>query len=445
MKIITTTYEAKQVKTTTGYCDFRDEDISVEGEVINLYPDVTFQEIIGFGGAFTESFGYTMSQLSHDVQEEIMEAYFGENGLGYTMCRLHLDSCDFSLSNYSAVTDPDDTELKTFSLERDQKYILPYIKRAQELSAQKIHYMMSPWSPPAFMKSNGMKNCGGRLLPQYYDLWGRYMAKYVAEYRKMGIDIIQLTVQNEANATQTWDSCVYTAEEERDFVKDCLGPAMEAAGAGDTDILVWDHNKERVYERAKAVFSDAKADCYAKGIAFHWYSGDHFEAVRLVAKCYPDKKLVLSEGAFEYIAEEGIDQLNHAQIYAHQMIGNFNAGMHATIDWNLALNEQGGPNHVGNWAVAPVMCDTQNNSYEKQLSYTYIGHFSRYIKPGAKRIGYSSYLDKLEVTAFQNTDGQLAAVILNRTEEELPFHIRVEGKLYEDLKAPGCSIITLLL
>lgn len=445
LKKITTTYRDRIVKTETDFYEAGPEDISVEGEVINLYPEVSFQEIMGFGGAFTEAFGYTMSCLGEEKQREILEAYFGEEGLGYTVCRLHLDSCDFALSNYSAVTDPQDRELKTFSLDRDGQYILPYLKKAQEMSPRHIQYLMSPWSPPAFMKSNGQKNGGGKLLPEYRTLWGKYMAKYVAAYREMGFDVTMLSVQNEANATQTWDSCVYTGEEEMQFVRDCLGPALREEGAQDVRILVWDHNKERVFERAGTVFEDEAADGYAGGVAFHWYSGDHFEAVDLVARKWPDKKLVLSEGAFEYIPEEGIDQLDHAQTYAHQMIGNFNAGMHATIDWNLALNEQGGPNHVGNWAIAPIMCDTKENSFEKQLSYTYIEHFSRYIRPGARRIGFSRYTQELEVCAFQNPDRSVAAVILNRTNEEIPFHIRISGMLYENLVSPGSSIMTVLL
>lgn len=445
MKIITTTYEGRQKETTEQSVICREDDVTVEGEVINLYPEVTFQEVLGFGGAFTESFGYTMSKLKKEVQDNIIEEYFGRDGLGYSMCRLHLDSCDFSLSNYSAVTDAQDTELKSFSLERDFQYILPFVQMAQNVSRSKIQYMMSPWSPPAYMKSNGQKNLGGKLLPEYYSLWGKYMAKYVAAYRKLGIFVSQLTVQNEANATQRWDSCVYNGEEEMRFVRDYLGPAMEEAGVGDTDILIWDHNKERVFERAQEVFSDETANRYAKGAAFHWYSGDHFEAVGLIAKCYPDKKLVLSEGAFEYLQEEGIDQLDHAQTYAHQMIGNFNAGMHASIDWNLALDQNGGPNHVGNWAVAPIMCDTDRGTYEKQLSYFYIGHFSRYIRQGAKRIGFSRYLDKLEVSAFQNTNGEIVSVLLNRTKEEIPFHVRMGGKLYEDLHSPASSITTVIM
>lgn len=445
MKAITTTYKDKLVKTLETRLEFIPDRDDIENRVVNLYPQVHFQEIMGFGGALTEAAGYVLSKLSKEKQNEILESYFGKDGIGYTVCRLHLDSCDFALGNYSAVTDPLDKELKTFSLKRDEQYILPLIEKVKDISASKLQYLMSPWSPPEYMKTNKAKNNGGKLLPEYYPLWAKYMAKYVKAYRDMGINISMLSVQNEANATQKWDSCVYTGHEEMTFVRDHLGPAMEAAGVADTEILVWDHNKERVFERASEVFSDPAANKYAGGIAFHWYSGDHFEAVELVAKCFPDKKLIFSEGAFELIPSEGINQLSDAQMYAHQIIGNFNAGMHATIDWNIALDKNGGPNHVNNLAIAPVMCDTENDTYETQLSHTYLGHFSRYIKPGAKRIGYSSFTGELQITAFQNPGGDIVVVVLNETQKDISYRLRIQGKLIPKLVAQGESITTLLI
>ena len=214
MRIITTTYENNAAKATERRIAFTPDDISLENEVINLYPQARFQEILGFGGAFTEAAGYTLAAMDEGVRDQIMDAYFGDGGLNYTMCRLHLDSCDFALGNYSAVGDPADANLETFSLERDHKYILPCVTMAIAKSKRHIRFMMSPWSPPAFMKSNRQKNLGGKLLPQYFSLWAKYMAKYVRAYRDMGIDVMQLTVQNEPNASKTWDSCVYTGSEE---------------------------------------------------------------------------------------------------------------------------------------------------------------------------------------------------------------------------------------
>ncbi|TVY05678.1 glycoside hydrolase family 30 protein [Paenibacillus cremeus] len=445
MKMITTTYDGKVKKTTERDVQWIQDDISVENRVVNIYPQVEFQEIIGFGGAFTEASGYVLSKMSEKSRHEIIESYFGSSGIGYTTCRLHLDSCDFALGNYSAITDPNDFELKTFSLARDEEYILPLVRMAQQNGKEELQFLLSPWSPPAFMKTNKQKNGGGKLLPEYRTMWGQYMAKYVKAYWDMGINITMLSVQNEANATQKWDSCVYSGQEEMEFVRDYLGPAMEEAGAHDVQILVWDHNKERVFERMSEALADKEADKYVGGVAFHWYSGDHFEAVALVSRCFPGKKLIFSEGAFEYIPSEGIDQLDHAQAYAHQMIGNFNAGMHAAMDWNLALDKDGGPNHVNNLAIAPIMCDVQNDMYEVQLSHTYLGHFSKYIRPGAKRIGHSTYRGDLEVTAFKNPDGSIAAVVLNRTKNDIRYRLRFCGKLADELIANKESITTLLI
>ncbi|MDR1766174.1 MAG: glucosylceramidase [Lachnospiraceae bacterium] len=445
MKIVTTTYDYGAPHTEVRDLHPFPDDDRVENRVINLYPDERYQTLLGFGGAFTEAAGYTFSLMGEGKRREILSGYFGPDGLGYTLCRLHLDSCDFCLGNYSAVTDETDAGLSTFSLSRDEQYIFPLLRWAQESGACDLQFLMSPWSPPAFMKTNGMKNCGGKLLPQYRQLWADYMARYVRAYRDRGVDVAMLSVQNEPNAAQPWDSCIYTPQEEMAFVRDHLGPAMEAYGLSDVKVLIWDHNKERAYERARAVFDDPVAERYARGVAVHWYSGDHFDALSLIARRYPHKLIIHSEGAFELIPGEGIDQLAQAQAYAHHYIGNLHAGAHGLIDWNLALQANGGPNHVNNLAVAPIMCDTVHDTYERQLSHTYIGHFSRYIRPGAVRIGTSVFTDRLEVTAFQNTDGSLAVVVLNRWKEDIPFRLRYLGRLIPKLAAHRESISTLLL
>ena len=371
------------------------------------------------------------------------EDYFGEGGLNYTYCRTHLDSCDFSLGNYSAVEDENDIELSTFNLDRDKQYIIPMIRRAKATSSRPIKLMLSPWSPPAYMKTNGMKNNGGQLKPEFRSLWAKYISRYILEYQKLGIKITSITVQNEPKAVQKWDSCLYSAEEEGSFVSDFLAPRLEKDSLSDIEIIIWDHNKERAYERAASTLAVGECENKVAGIGFHWYSGDHFEVLDIIGKVYPDKKLILTEGCVEYSKFERDNHLKNAQIYAHDIIGNLNAGMHAFIDWNLVLDEKGGPNHVGNFCDAPIMCDTIHNTYEKRLSHTYIGHFSKYILPEAIRIGCSRYSDKLEVTAFKNSNGSHVVVVLNRTQEQLGYTLRLDNKIC-GLQAKPSSITTLV-
>jgi len=439
LELVSTVYAKGSAKKVAKHLKFK-ADPGVENKVVNLYPDIRYQEIMGFGGAITEASGYAFSKMSADKQQEILDAYFGPEGNCYTMARAALDSCDFSLGNYSAVTDKNDNSLSTFTLSRDHQYILPLLGRAQKNAGTELVLMLSPWSPPAFMKSNGQKNGGGSLLPEYYALWAEYICLYIQEYKSLGYNITMITVQNEPKAVQKWDSCIYTAQEEKVFLSDYLHPALKKHGLSTVGIYIWDHNKERVYDRAKEII-DAKTDAMVAGVAFHWYSGEHFEAVQLVAQQYPDKKLIFSEGCVEYSRFGAGSQLQHARMYAHDIIGNLKAGMHGYLDWNILLDEKGGPNHVGNFCDAPIMCDPQTGEIEKKLSFEYIGHFSRYIKTGARRIASTAYTEMIDTVSFINPDGKLVSIFLNKTNKALPVVIRLNGQVAE-FKLPANAIAT---
>lgn len=395
--------------------------------VVNIYPECTYQTVKGFGGAFTEAAGYTLSKLPENVQEEIMNAYFGEDGLQYNLGRTHINSCDFALGNYAYVEDENDTEFKTFDISRDHQYIIPMIKKASELSKGELVLMSTPWSPPAFMKTNGEMNHGGKLKEEYAESWAKYIARYIKEYAAIGIKVSMISVQNEPMAVQTWDSCIFEVEEEMRFVRDYLGPVLEREGLGDVKILIWDHNKEIMFERTKGVLDDEVAAKYTAGVAFHWYSGDHFESVALVREKYPEMELYFTEGCVEYSRFADSNEVYKAEMYAHDMLGNLLAGTNGYMDWNLVLDELGGPNHVKNYCAAPIMCDTVAKTMEKRLSYYYIGHFSRYIKRGAVRVATTRFSDKVEAVAFKNPDGKLTAVLMNRTEEDIWMSLRAVG------------------
>ena len=423
----TTLFDGGVVKQVTTPLQVVADDDTQEVQLLNLYPDIRYQTIDGFGGAITEAAGSVLRQMPEKTAEKILRGYFGPEGLRYSFVRTHLDSCDFSLGNYSAVTDPQDKEFKTFSLARDEKYILPYIRLAEQYAGHKIGVMLTPWSPPAFMKTNNDRNHGGKLLPEYADAWANYICRYIREYENRGITVEFLTVQNEPHATQLWDSCRYTHEEEREFLEKHLYPALQKAGLEKIKINLWDHNKERLFECASTCVT-ASTNAMIDGFAFHWYSGDHFDAVRLVREQYPDKRLIFTEGCIEYSFRDK-DQLKNAQIYAHDMIGNFNAGMNLFFDWNIVLDEKGGPNHVSNLCDAPIMCNPNTKEVEYKLSYYYIAQFSHYVLPGAKRIAVTCYTDKLETVAFVNPDGTFAVVLLNRTEQCMPVTLRIKGSL----------------
>lgn len=439
LKLVTTIYQ-DHVKKTLEESKRFSIDTGIEMKAVNLYPQMEYQTFDGFGGAITEAAGHTFSLMSETNQKRLLDAYFGENGNRYNLLRTHIDSCDFSISQYAALNKSDDPEFNSFSLARDEKYIIPFIKEAVKTAGKSLPVMLSPWSPPSFMKTNGQRSAGGSLKPEFRQLWAEYICHYIQQYRSRGIKVEMVTIQNEPNAVQTWDSCVYSAEQEKEFLRDYLYPSFVKSGLEDMEIHIWDHNKERMFERASTVIDEA-TDKMIRGVAFHWYSGDHFDAIRLVREKFPDKKLIFTEGCVEYSRFSEAGQLEHAQMYAHDIIGNINAGMNAFIDWNLILNKEGGPNHVGNYCDAPIMCDTENDIIQEKLSFTYIGHFSRYIQPGAKRIGSTKYTDKLDVVAMKNPDHSLVVVLLNRSQEEIPLVLRIGGQVAE-INVPANSIVT---
>ena len=441
MQLYTTLWQDNEPVQTTAKASFI-PDLQTETPLINLYPEMRFQTLLGFGGAFTEATGSVLNQLPPEKREAILQGYFSRDGLGYTLGRASIDSCDFSLGNYCAVTDPNDTDFSTMNLQHDETCLLPHLRRAQEIAGRDIRMLLAPWSPPAFMKTNGQRNGGGSLLPQYRDAWARYIAKYIGMLMDRGVHPLTVSTQNEPKAVQAWDSCVYTAQEERDFVRDYLSPALRAAGL-DVGIALWDHNKERMFDRSREILADPLTDASVAAVAFHWYSGDHFEAVELTHLAHPDKLLLFTEGCVEY-SRFTENQLFNAQMYAHDIIGNLNAGAHAFVDWNLVLNQQGGPNHVGNFCDAPVMCDVETGTVYTRLSYNYIRHFSHFIRPGAVRIGKTVYTAGLEACAFQNPDGSLACVVLNRGEKDLPFTLRLCDHTCA-LSAPAGSIQTVVI
>ncbi len=441
MDLIITTYENQERVTKVLTCELPEEK-GAAMNVVNLYPEIEYQTFHGFGGAVTEAAGYSFSKLEKGKQEEILAKYFGEDGLRYHFIRTHIDSCDFSLGNYSAMDDPEDKEMKSFSLKRDEEYILPLLRRARALKGEDFDLMLTPWSPPAFMKTNNDRNHGGKLKEEYKEFWAEYICRYIKEYEALGFPVNRITVQNEPDAVQTWDSCSFNPAEEKEFLRDYLYKALVKNGLSHVKINIWDHNKERVYERANAII-DEETDKMIDGVAFHWYTGDHFEAVGLTKDAFPGKELIFTEGCVEYSRFDA-GQLRNAQMYAHDIIGNLNAGMTAFIDWNILLDEKGGPNHVGNLCDAPVMVNTEDGSYEEKLSFHYIKHFSRYIDREAKRIALTKYTDRLEMTAFKNPDKSVVLVVLNKQDEELPVSIRIQG-LNTEFQVPKSSIVTAVI
>lgn len=267
---------------------------------VSVNTERRFQLIEGFGGAFTEAAAVNWLALGERRRQELLEAYFDTGrGHGYSLCRVHMGSCDFALGNYAHVEMPGDMALASFSIARDRQALLPFIKAAQRAAGRPVKLLASPWSPPAWMKTSGRMNGGGALRPECRGAWARCYARFIEAYEAEGVPIWGVSVQNEPAATQSWDSCIYTAEEERDFVRDFLGPELEASGLGHVRIVIWDHNRDLMVERARAVYSDPDAARYVWGTGFHWYGEDCFDHVQQVHDAWPAKQLLFTEGCQE--------------------------------------------------------------------------------------------------------------------------------------------------
>jgi len=440
VRIIQTARDTKDRLTEKGVYALKKD--KARGTVLSLNAANSYQKIVGFGGAFTEAAAYTFYRMEPSKREEILRKYFDtQEGIGYSIGRVHIHSCDFSLSNYTYIED-NDKELNTFDISHEDQWTIPFIKAAINTRNGDINLLASPWSPPAWMKTNNDMNNGGQLLPQFRESWAQYYVKYIKAMKKKGFNICAITVQNEPAAIQTWDSCIYSAEEEGAFVKDYLGPILEKEGLSDIKIYIWDHNRDIIVERAICSLSDPEAAKYIYGVANHWYVSEDFENLSKVHELYPDKHIMFTEGC-----QEGGVHLGSwltGERYGRNMIGDFNNWQEGWLDWNLILDETGGPNHVGNLCDAPIIADTKTQEIHYNSSYYYIGQFSKYVKPGAVRIQVDSNIDTvLQHVGFINEDGTIVLIVMNETDSAMGFNAG-NGEKYVGHELPAHSIATLV-
>lgn len=409
-------------------------------------PTHTFQTMVGIGGALTDAAAETFAKLPVSKQQEFIKAYYDpKEGIGYTLGRTNMNSCDFSSDMYD-YAEENDKDLKSFNIAHDRKYKLPLIKQAMAAAGGKLTLYVSPWSPPAWMKSNKDMLHGGKLLPEYRQTWANYFVKYINTLEKEGIPVWGLTVQNEPMAKQIWESCIYTAEEERDFIRDYMGPTLEKAGLSSKKLIAWDHNRDLVYQRASTYLNDPATAKYIYGIGYHWYetwtgSNMQFENLKRVTETFPDKKLIFTEGCVESFKLDKINEWRLGERYGYSMVNDFNCGTIAWTDWNILLDDKGGPNHVGNFCFAPVHADLQAGKLYYTNSYYYIGHFSKFIPAGSKRIAASSNRDVLQTTAFLRPDGKTTVVVMNTSDQKLPYRLWLDGQAAEVESLPH-SIMT---
>ncbi|WP_033957939.1 glycoside hydrolase family 30 protein [Psychroserpens jangbogonensis] len=445
----------------------------VNVDTIQILPEETYQKITGIGGSFTESSASLLQRLSKENRNKIIEAYFGESGARYSLTRTHISSCDFSLKNYTYAPLEGDVGLNSFSIDEDRDDLIPMIKEALAISKDGFKIVASPWTAPPWMKDNNAY-VGGKLLPKYYDSFALFFSKYLDAYKAEGIDIWGLTPVNEPHGNgNNWESMHFSPEEETDFVQNHLGPRLEADGKGHLKILGYDQNRAGIKDWVDVMFKDEETSKYFAGTAIHWYEStyDYFSKdLQYAHDKAPDKYLIETEGCVDseipkwrddkwYWTKEATDwgwdwasekdkhlHPKYAPVnrYARDIIGCLNNWVDGWIDWNMVLDKQGGPNWFENWCVAPIIVDPDNDEvYFTPIYYT-MSHFSKYIRPGAMKIGTQNTNQNIMVTAVKNIDDSIVVVIFNEEAIAKNFNL-ILNNTSVNLKIDGQAIQTIVI
>ena len=417
-----------------------------------------FQTITGFGGAFTESSAYLVNKLSEENRKKIMNAYFSEDGANYSLTRTHINSCDFSLKHYAYAMVDGDKNLEHFSIEEDKNNnLLPMILQAKAISKEGFKIIASPWTSPPWMKDN--KNwVGGKLLPEYYDTWALYFSKYIDAYKKEGIDIWGVTVENEPHGNgNNWESMLFSPQEMTNFVQNHLGPTLEEKGKSNIKILGYDQNRAGIKEWVNEMYKDEASSKYYSGTAIHWYESTYEvfpEDLQYAHNKAPNKYLIQTEACVDsevphwqddawYWKKEatdwGWDWASEKDKYLHpkyapvnrytvDIIGCLNNWVDGWVDWNMVLDTKGGPNWFKNWCVAPVIVNPETDEiYFTPLFYV-MSHFSKFMRPGAIKIGCTIDHKELVATAVKNPDNSIALVVFNPTDKIQNLEIKLTNQ-----------------
>ena len=469
VEVYETSVNGNNLKKLNDFSSNENEENMIE---IKLLPEQKRQTITGFGGSFTESTAYLLNQISKKNRDPIVEAYFGESGAKYSLTRTHMNSCDFSLSQYSYAPVEGDKELNHFTIEEDKDDIIPLIKDAMAVSKDGFRILSSPWTASPWMKDN-KKWVGGKLLPEYYDTWALFFSKYVSAYKEEGIDIWGFTVENEPLGNgNNWESMHYSPDEMTNFVQNHLGPKLKN-DYPEVKILGYDQNREHLKEWVDSQYRNEESSKYFDGTAIHWYASTfHYypEELQYAHKKAPNKHLIQSEACIDaevpvwkddawYWKKEATDwgwdwapeQDKHmhpkyapVNRYARDIIGCLNNYVDGWVDWNMVLDTKGGPNWFKNWCIAPVIVNPETDEvYFTPLYYT-MSHFSRFIRPNAKIIGLENSDKDLMITAAENTDGSFAVVAFNEDVKSKTINLKLNEKDVK-IKIGGQSIQTIVI
>ncbi|WP_342416551.1 glycoside hydrolase family 30 protein [Paenibacillus sp. FSL R10-2782] len=407
----------------------------------------THQLVEGFGGCFNELSYVALNHLKSDERAQVLHSLFHPEGEHkFTICRLPIGASDYALEWYSHNETDGDVEMKHFSIERDQQYLIPFIREALQLNPD-LKLFASPWSPPTWMKSPKAYNYGTlRWEKDILKAYALYFVKFVQAYREAGITIHQVHVQNEVIADQKFPSCVWTGEQLREFIRDYLGPAFEEHGL-DTEIWLgtinapdpWEELMKKTStgfdEYAHTVLSDPEAYKYIKGVGYQWAGKN---AIQRTVASYPELRYMQTENE----CGNGENSWDYAKYVYNLYQHYFTNGVNAYIYWNMVLEPKG--KSTWGWEQnSMITVDPADRKRTLNPEYYVMKHFSHFVLPGARRIGlHGSWTGN--VVAFRNADGQTVVVIANPFYESRVLNLSAgEGTHHFELEPESFNTIVI--
>jgi glucosylceramidase len=389
---------------------------------IRVEPRRTDQTIDGFGGCFNEAGWVALGKASKADRAKVLESLFGKEGCDFTLARIPIGASDFALDAYSLDDTPGDLALEKFSIARDEKQLLPYIKAAMAVQPA-LKCWASPWSPPAWMKTNGNYSKGSlKWEPAILRSYAEYFVRWIEAYRKAGVNIYAITPQNEPNILSAYPSCLWTGEQLREFVADYLGPTLRDRKA---NVELWlgmngdpiNHGEDINY-RLVTVFDDPKASGFLTGAAFQY---DSQNQIAVASQLYPGKKFMQSETECR-TGKNSWDDAMHLYALMKRYI---DGGASSYFAWNMVLDETG----MSTWKWrqnALITVDRATGAVTWNGEYFVMRHFSQFVKPGAKRVLVTGlWGDKI---AFVNPDGSTVLVIANSDQKPHDVVMTVAGR-----------------
>ena len=487
--------------------EFKPATSTEQQTVLVIKPEIVKQTITGIGSSFTESSAFVLAHLETEQRDKIMQDVYSEDGANFSIARTPIGATDFSVEGkYSYAEVAGDAALENFSIEVDQdgfsraQYpgikdesfdVLPMIQQVLDIKQQQadsdFRIIASAWTAPPWMKDintwyipgtpeNDYQGTGGSLKPQYESTYADYILNYLDHYQQAGVELWGLTPVNEPHGNSgQWESMHFSPESQRDFIKEFLGPKLQASKHDDIKLLIFDQNRDGLEHWTDVILGDEEAAQYVYGSAVHWYESTekvYEDVLQKVHEKFPGFDIIHTEGTIDDLGKPAgggiIDTVKFQEEgwfnndsfwwnrnatdwaytatwapnvedhpiytpvhrYARNIIVSFNHWMSGWIDWNIVLDSDGGPNHVGNFCGAPIMIDTANGDVYYTPLYYILSQFSQTIRPGDVAVQADKYLyelddDALHTSATLNDEGMLTVQILNTTKESIETQLQV--------------------